>query len=242
MAKADQVLKALLLLFASLKFGSILLSLGSMLLTIWIYATIYGFSFAVGFIAMILIHELGHYFAARQKGLDVGLPTFIPFVGAWINLKDVPLDAETEAYVAYAGPFVGTLAAFGAYFLGRQEHSELLIAISYAGFMINLFNLIPISPLDGGRITQILTPRIWFLGAPMLVALFFWHPSPLLILIAIFAVPSLIAAWRYDPDSPEARAYRDVPANIRAEYAIMYLGLAALLAVMASNVYAELQS
>jgi len=235
------VIKALLLLLATLKLGKILVSAGSMLLTIWIYATVFGFPFAVGFIAMLLIHELGHYFAARQKGLDVGLPTFIPFVGAWIDLKDTPLDAETEAYVAYAGPFVGTLAAFAAYFLGRQENSQLLIAISYTGFMINLFNLIPISPLDGGRITQILTPRIWFLGAPMLVALFFWHPSPLLILIAILAVPSLIAAWRYDPDSPEARAYRNVPAKVRAEYAVMYLGLAALLAVMASNVHAELR-
>ena len=146
------MLKTLLLLLASLKFGKILLSVGSMLLTMWVYATIYGVSFAVGFVAMILIHEMGHYIAARQKGLEVGLPTFIPFVGAWISLKDMPIDAETEAYIAYAGPFVGTLAAFGAYFLGRQENSDLLIAISYAGFMINLFNLIPVSPLDGGRI------------------------------------------------------------------------------------------
>jgi len=230
-------MRTLLLLLTSLKFGKVLLSAGSMVLTIWIYATIYGFPFAVGFVAMIFIHEMGHFIAARQKGLEVGLPTFIPFVGAWINLKDQPHDAETEAYVAYAGPFVGTLAAFAAYFIGRDQASELWMAIAYSGFIINLFNLIPISPLDGGRITQILSPRIWFIGAPLLVALFFYMPSPMLILIAVLSVPSLLAAWRYDPNSPEALAYRDIPFTTKAEYAIMYLGLAAVLALMAHNVH-----
>jgi Zn-dependent protease len=230
-------MKLLLLLLTSLKLGKVLISVGSMLLTIWIYATIYGLPFAAGFVGMIFVHEMGHFIAARQKGLAVGLPTFIPFVGAWINLKDQPMDAETEAYIAYAGPFVGTVAAFAAYFIGRDQGSELWMALAYAGFMINLFNLIPVSPLDGGRITQVLSPRIWLIGAPMLVALFFYMPSPLLILIAILAVPSLLAAWRYDPNSPEALAYRDVPFATKAEYAIMYLGLAALLALMAHNVH-----
>src|SRR5262245_9221413 len=130
-----------------------------MLLTIWIYATIYGLPFAAGFVGMILIHEMGHFIAARQKGLEVGLPTFIPFVGAWINLKDQPMNAETEAYIAYAGPFIGTLGAFAAYFIGRSLGSEMWMALAYSGFIINLFNLIPISPLDGGRITQVLSPR-----------------------------------------------------------------------------------
>jgi Zn-dependent protease len=231
------VIKTLLFLLSSLKFGKVLLSAGSMLLTIWIYATIYGLPFAAGFVAMIFIHEMGHFIAARQKGLEVGLPTFIPFVGAWINLKDQPHNAETEAYIAYAGPFVGTLAAFAAYFIGRDQESELWMAIAYSGFIINLFNLIPISPLDGGRITQILSPRIWFIGAPLLLALFYYMPSPMLILIAVLAIPSLIAAWRYDPNSPEALAYRDIPFTTKVEYAIMYLGLAAVLALMAHNVH-----
>ncbi len=92
-----------------------------MLLTIWVYATIYGLPFAAGFVGLILVHELGHYAAARQKGLDAGLPTFIPFIGAWIALKDKFKDAETEAYVAYAGPFIGTLGAFTVYFIGRAQ-------------------------------------------------------------------------------------------------------------------------
>lgn len=235
------MIKALLLFLASLKLGKVLLSVGSMLLTIWVYTTIYGLPFAAGFVGLILVHELGHYAAARQRGLDVGLPMFIPFLGAWITLKDRLVDAETEAYVAYAGPFIGTLGAFAVYFLGRAQESDLLMALAYSGFMINLFNLIPLSPLDGGRITQILSPRIWFLGVPLLIALFFYFPSPLLILIALLAAPSLLAAWRYDPNSPEALHYRDVSTAVRMEYTILYLGLAAVLALQAYNVHEGLR-
>jgi Zn-dependent protease len=234
-------MSALFLLLSSLKFGKVLLSAASMLLTIWVYATIYGLPFAAGFVGLILVHEFGHYAAARQKGLDAGLPTFIPFIGAWIALKDKFQDAETEAYVAYAGPFVGTLGAFAVYFTGRAQESDLLMALAYSGFMINLINLIPVSPLDGGRITQILSPRIWFLGAPLLAVLFYFYPSPLLILIILLAVPSLLAAWRYDPNSPDAIAYRDVSFATKFEYGVMYLGLAAVLALMAHNVHGSLR-
>jgi Zn-dependent protease len=234
-------MKALFLLLASLKLGKVLLSVGSMLVTIWVYTTIYGLPFAAGFVGLILVHELGHYAAARQKGLDAGLPMFIPFVGAWISLKDKFVNAETEAYIAFAGPFIGTLGALAVYFLGRYQESDLLIALAYSGFMINLFNLIPISPLDGGRITQILSPRIWFAGVPLLIALFFYYPSPLLILIALLAVPSVLAAWRYDPQSPEAQAYRDVSPSTKAEYAVMYLGLAIVLAFLAHGVHEGLR-
>jgi Zn-dependent protease len=219
----------------------VLLSVGTMLLTIWVYTTVYGLPFAAGFVGLLLVHELGHYAAARQRGLDVGLPMFIPFLGAWITLKNRPIDSETEAFVAYAGPFIGTLATFAVYFLARVQASDLLMALAYAGFMINLFNLIPLSPLDGGRIMQILSPRIWFLGVPLLVTLFFCYPSPLLILIAVLALPSVLAAWRYDPNLPEAKAYRDVPTVTRMEYAIMYLGLAAVLALLAYDVHETLR-
>jgi Zn-dependent protease len=218
-----------------------LFSILSMLLTIWVYASIYGLPFAFGFVMMILIHEMGHYVAAKQRGLDVGLPAFIPFVGAWINLREHPHDSETEAYVAYAGPFVGTLAAFAAYFYGKQTNSDLWLAISYSGFILNLFNLLPVSPLDGGRITQVLSPRIWLLGVPMLVALFFYSPSPMLLLIGIMALPNLRAAWRYDPNSPDAVRYRDVSDTVKFEYAVLYLGLAAVLAMMSYHVHEGLQ-
>lgn len=223
----------ILLLLKSKVWFSIL----SMLFTIWVYGTIYGLPFAFGFVMMILVHEMGHYLAAKQRGLDVGLPAFIPFVGAWINLRQHPHNSETEAYVAYAGPFLGTLAAFAVYFYGRHINSDLWMAVAYSGFIINLFNLIPVSPLDGGRITQVLSPRIWLLGAPMLVALFIYNPSPMVLLIGVLALPNLWAAWNYDPNSPEALRYGAVSNRVKLEYSVLYLGLVAILTMMTYHVH-----
>jgi Zn-dependent protease len=226
------VTKLIILLFSGAKLSKVLISVGSMLLTIWVYAQIFGASFAFGFVVMLLIHEMGHYVAARQRGLNVGLPAFIPFVGAWINLREHPHSSETEAYVAYAGPFVGTLAAFAAFYQAQITGDDFWMALAYSGFMLNLFNMLPISPLDGGRITQVLSPRIWLLGAPLLAALFFYRPSPMLVLIGVMCIPSLLAAWRYDANAPEALAYRDLPDKTRYEYMLMYFGLTAFLAIM----------
>jgi Zn-dependent protease len=217
-----------------------LFSLLTMLGTIWVYAQFYGAPFAIGFVLLIAIHEMGHYLAARQRGLAVGLPAFIPFVGAWINLREMPRTAEVEAYVAYGGPFIGTLAAFACYFYGVYSGEDLYRALAYTGFVLNLFNLIPVSPLDGGRITQILSPRIWFLGVPFLGALFLWHPSPLLLLVVLLALPSLWAAWRYDPNAPANVAYRDVPMATKVEYGLLYLGLVAVLGLMSYAVHGDL--
>lgn len=232
--------KLLILLFSGAKLSKVVLSVGSMLFTIWVYAQIYGLAFAAGFVGLILIHEMGHYIAARQRGLDVGLPAFIPFVGAWINLREQPRDAETEAYVAFAGPFVGTLAAFACYFYGRQTGFDLWIALAYSGMIINLFNMIPLSPLDGGRITQVLSPRIWLLGVPLLIGLFLYRPSPMLVMIGILALPNVLRAWRGAPETPEELAYRDIPEATRYEYVLMYFGLTAFLAIMAHEIHSGL--
>ena len=146
------------------------------------------------------------------------------------------MNVETEAYVAAGDPLVGTVAATGVYLWGRQTDSELLLAISYAGLFLNFFNLIPLSPLDGGRITAILSPRVWFLGVPMMLALMLYRPSPLLVLIAILAIPALREAWRYDPTAPEHRAYYHAPLALKLEYGSFYLALAAYLALMTQSV------
>jgi Zn-dependent protease len=229
-------MKALMLLlftfFKSAKLAKFFLSAATILLSIGTYTMMYGWQYGVGFVALILIHEMGHYFAAREKNLEVGLPTFIPFVGAWIQLKEQPMNAEVEAYVAYAGPFVGSIAAFGLYFLGKEYHSGLLMALAQAGFLINLFNLIPISPLDGGRITAIISPRIWLLGAPLLVALWFFHPSPMLILVAILSYPQLVKAWKYKPDDPANKSYYGIDPKVKFEYTVLYLILVSVLGLM----------
>jgi len=235
-----KMLKLLTLLLSSAKFAKLAVTGGTMLLSVFVYAVFFGWWYAVGFVLMLLLHELGHYIAARRRGLDVGLPTFIPFVGAWVQLKDRPHDAETEAYVGLGGPLLGTMAAVAVYYLGLDRDSMLLIAIAYAGFVLNLFNLIPLPPFDGGRITAVLGPRIWFLGVPILVALFLYRPNPLLLIVALLAAPQLLAAWRHDPNAPEAKAYYEVGRATRWRYACWYLGLAAFLALMAYDAHSIL--
>ena len=183
------MIKTLLLLLKAGKLGKVLLSGGTMLLSVIAYSWIFGWWYAVGFVGLIFVHEMGHFIAARQRGLDVGAPTFIPFVGAWIELKDMPRDAETEAYVGIAGPLAGTLGALACFYLARNYDSRLLLALAYAGFFLNLFNLMPLAPFDGGRVTAVISPKLWLIGVPILVGLFFYRPSPLLILMAFIAAP-----------------------------------------------------
>ena len=230
-------MKLLLLLLSAGKLGKLLTTGGTMLVSVVAYAFVFGWRYAAGFVALIFLHEMGHFLAARQRGLAVGAPTFIPFVGAWIELKDQPRDAETEAWIGFAGPLLGSIAALACYFAARESDSRLLLALAYAGFFLNLFNLIPLSPFDGGRITAVLSPRIWLLGVPVLVAIFFWRPSPLLVLMAVLAAPQVLKAWRYDPQAPENRAYYAASAETRLSYALYYLGLLAFLAVMAHDTH-----
>ena len=224
-------MKALAALLLAGKMGKVLTSGGTMLLSVFAYAFVFGWWYAVGFVVLLFVHEMGHFLAARKRGLNVGLPTFIPFVGAWIQLKEQPMDAETEAFVGIAGPMLGSAAAFVCYMAARETGSGLLMALAYAGFFLNLFNLIPLSPLDGGRIVSVISPKIWFLGVPILVGLFFWIPSPLLVLIAILALPQIWSVLS-GKAALESRYYEAAPA-VRIEYAAQYLALAGFLAIMA---------
>ena len=232
-------MKILLLLISGLKFGKLLTTGGTMLISVVAYSFVFGWRYAVGFVLLILVHEMGHYVAARQRGLSVGAPTFIPFVGAWIQLKDLPHDAETEAYVGMGGPLVGSIGALACYYLGRALGSDLLLALSYSGFFLNLFNLIPISPFDGGRITAVISPRLWLAGVPILIALFFVWPSPLLIVMAFLAAPAVMQAMRGET-TPEQRAYYTVSVETRLSYGALYLALAGFLAIMCHELHEEL--
>lgn len=234
-------MKLLFLLFKTLKFGKLLTTGGTMLLSIAVYALMFGWRYAVGFVLLIFVHEMGHYIAARRRGLDVGAPTFIPFVGAWIQLKQMPHDAETEAYVGLAGPLVGSLGALACFYAARSTGSNLLLALSYSGFFLNLFNLIPISPFDGGRVCAAISPKLWLVGVPILVGLFFYRPSPLLILMAVLAFPQVMKVLRGTETEAE-KAYYVVKPETRLGYATAYLGLAAFLAVMCQDLHAELGS
>lgn len=235
------MIKLLTALFAAGKLGKVMLTAGTMLFSMLAYSWLFGWPYAVGFVLLIFVHEMGHFLAAKQRGLNVGAPTFIPFVGAWIQLKEQPINVETEAYVAFAGPVVGTAGAMACYFWAREYNSQLVMALAYSGCMLNLFNLIPISPLDGGRITAILSPKVWLLGVPLLVALFFYSQSPMLILIGVLAYPQIKEAlWPKARDEEEHARYYFANPNDRINYGVMYLGLVGFLALMTYEIHTAL--
>ncbi|RXT13521.1 site-2 protease family protein [Ammoniphilus sp. CFH 90114] len=154
-------LKFLLPLLKLGKFGG---TIWSMALMIGAYAVIYPWSFAIGIVVMIFIHEMGHILAAKRKGIPVSAPAFIPFVGALITMKKQPVDAQTEAYLAFGGPVIGTLGALAALGLGVALDSPALLSVAQVGFFLNLINLIPVHPLDGGRIVTAISRWLWVVG------------------------------------------------------------------------------
>jgi len=236
-AAQSAIVRGGLLAVAAAKFGKLTLTAGTMIVSIWAYSLVFGWPYAAGFVLLILVHEMGHFLAARQRGLDVGAPTFIPFVGAWIQLKEIPHNAEMEAYVGLAGPLAGTIGSVICFLAGEYFSSPLLLALSYAGFFINLFNLVPLSPFDGGRITAVLSPRVWLVGAPLLIALFLWRPSPILIVMAILAAPKVMEAFRYDPRRSKNALYYATTTRTKAVYGAIYLGLVGFLALASYEVH-----
>lgn len=234
------MLKALFLLLNFAKLGPIVKTGGTMIISVFAYAWLFGWRYAVGFVLLIFVHELGHYVAARRAGLKVGVPTFIPFVGAWIELKDQPMDARVEAKIALAGPVAGTVGALVCYFVASDTGSPLLLALAYSGFMLNLWNLLPINPLDGGRIVGLLSPKIWLLGAPILGVLLVTRPSPMLLLLLILALPSIWSVWRGTWHANLPENYYEQPLPVKLQYGAAYLGLAVYLAMMSGEVHDQL--
>jgi Zn-dependent protease len=153
--------KNILLVLKSAKFLTPFLS---MLVSIWAYAQFAPLEFAVGLVILLLIHELGHVLAAKWRGLPVSAPLFIPFLGALITMKRHPRDAETEAFIALGGPVIGTLGALAFLWCGLLLGSPILIQLSFLGLLLNLVNLIPIHPLDGGRISVAVSRWLWLVG------------------------------------------------------------------------------
>jgi Zn-dependent protease len=137
-----------------IKFGAFSLKFFGIFLAIGGYALIWGWRFAIGFVLLILVHELGHYLEARRQGLHPALPVFIPFLGAYVAIKDAPFDPWRNGLVSIAGPIAGGLASLATLAAGEQLDSRLLLALAYSGFFLNLFNLIPIGFLDGGFILR----------------------------------------------------------------------------------------
>ena len=211
---------------------------GSMLVSIAAYALLWGWKFAVGFVLLLLVHELGHVGEAKRQGLPVSAPMFIPFLGALIMLRELPEDAWNEAKVAIAGPIVGGLGAAAVWGVGEALDSELLVALAFTGFFLNLFNLAPISPLDGGRIVAAIHPGLWLVGLAVLLGLTILAPNPILILILVLGGLESWRRWRLR-GRPESETYYRVSRRRRFVTGIAYVVLAALLTAGMSATFVE---
>jgi Zn-dependent protease len=228
--------------FLIVKFGGVLLKLKvfttgiSMLVSVAAYAWIWGLPFAIGFVLLIFVHELGHVIELRRQGVPASAPLFIPFLGAVIGMKELPDDAWKEARVALAGPILGSVGAAACWVAAEVTGSELLMGLAFVGFFLNLFNLIPIVPLDGGRAAGALHPVLWFVGLLMMVGLVVLNPNPLLVIIVLLGGLDLWRRWR---ERGAAGDYYRLTVAQRATVGVVYLGLVVVLALAMSATYVE---
>jgi Zn-dependent protease len=208
----------LLVKFAKLK------TLLTMLVAVWAYASIWGLPFAVGFVFLLFVHELGHGLVLQQQGIPAGAPVFIPFVGAVIAMKGMPRNAYVEALVGIGGPALGTVGAMICRGVGGITAEPFWYALASTGFLLNLFNMLPISPLDGGRIAGIISRWLWLPGFALGGVLFFKTKSPLLFLILVFGVLTFFRTLKHTPTT-----YYEVDGKSRGLIALSYFGLIAVM-------------
>lgn len=203
--KATKVLKGLSAALKGLKAAGPLVTLGTMTLSIWAYSFALGWKLALALVILLLVHEMGHVIACRKKGFNVRAPLFIPFVGALI-FAPPNMSREEESYIGYGGPLLGSVGALLVYALWwvMPSHPETLLMAAYFGIFLNLFNLMPVSPLDGGRILQSVGTWIRWVGLVILMALtiFMQDVGWLFIWLVVLSdfriwrrVPIMIAVW-----------------------------------------------
>lgn len=216
--------KVKFLLVPILKFFPFILKTGgTMILTIGVYASMWGWKWAVGFVLLIFIHELGHLVSARKFGLNAGWPVFIPFMGAFIALKDAPKNAWIESWVGISGPLFGAAAALVCHSLGEMFDIPLLIGLAWSGYWLNLFNLIPIGQLDGGHVATALSPWLWVVGLGVMGWMAFQHPNFIIFIILAASLPRIFKLFR--KRSPEEETFYQISSNQRWAMGSLYFAL-----------------
>jgi Zn-dependent protease len=222
-------LKAILVLLPKLK---LLASSGTILVSLAAYALLWGWSFAAGFVALLFVHEMGHAIALRREGIKASAPMFIPFLGAVIAARSLGDNATAEARVGLAGPILGSIGAAACVLVWHVTGNDLWRALAFTGFFLNLFNLLPVVPLDGGRAMAAMAPWMWFVGFAAMIPLAVIFPNPIILLILVFAGFETYKRWqqRRSGGVVQERYYRVRPLD-RALVAAVYLSLVALLVV-----------
>jgi Zn-dependent protease len=196
--------KGKLLLLGLTKISTLL----SMIAFFAVYWGLFGWKFALGFVLSIYVHEMGHVFALRKYGIAATAPMFIPFVGAIVRMKQYPANVGQDARVGLAGPIWGLGAAVFAWACALITGLPIWYAIAHTGAWINLFNLIPIWQLDGGRGFRALTRKQR--GIALGVALVMWMltQETMLLLISIGAGYRLFSKdYAPEPDNMALTQY-----------------------------------
>jgi Zn-dependent protease len=218
--------KGVVLLLLKVKFVGTALT---MLVSIGAYALLFPVWFAVGIVVLIWVHEMGHVVQLRREGIPASAPMFIPFLGAFVAMKQMPKDALAEARVGLAGPLLGTLGGIATLGLYAVTREPLFLGLAYFDFIINLFNLAPLLPLDGGRAVGTMSLAFQVVGLLVMVALFF--VAPIMALIALLGLPELWNRWK-TRNTPEGRAYYDIPLGSRVAVGVVYVGLIVVLGLL----------
>jgi Zn-dependent protease len=231
--KLGAKLKALLLLLPKIK---LLTTSGTMLVSVAAYSLIWGWKFAIGFVLLIFVHEMGHVLQLRREGIKASAPMFIPFMGAVIWAKSLGANALAEARVGLAGPVLGSVGAAALIPVASATGNDLFMALAFTGFFLNLFNLLPIVPLDGGRAAAALSPKLWIIGLAGVIALTIAFPNPIILIIALMSGVEGWRRWKSRND-PGAREYYRVEPRHRLMVAAVYVGLIALLALGMSETH-----
>jgi Zn-dependent protease len=218
--------------FIALKGAKFATTSVSMLVSIAAYTLLFGLPFAVGFVALLFVHEMGHYIQLRREGVQPGRMIFIPLLGAVVSARSFGGTALAEARVGLAGPILGSLGALAVAIVSVLTDSEMLRALAFTGFFLNLFNLLPVVPLDGGRAMAAMAPWMWFLGLGAVITLVFVYPNPILILIAVFGSLEVYRRWNDRKKGLDGNpAYYAVPGKYRLLVGAVYVGLIVALAI-----------
>jgi Zn-dependent protease len=226
-AKFFAVIKSGLLLLPKAK---ILTTAGTALVSVVLYSLVFGWWFAVGFVVLLFVHEMGHVVQLRREGIRATAPVFVPFLGAVVGMKQLPDDALTEARVGLAGPILGTAGAAVCLAIAEATNSPMLRALAYVGFLINLINLVPLVPFDGGRAMAAMAPGLWFVGLGVMVVLLLVTGNPFLLIFVLFGGMETYRRWKLrGTRSLEQAAYYRVSPRNRVLVGAVYIGLMVVL-------------
>jgi Zn-dependent protease len=234
-AKFWAAIKGVLLLLPKAK---LLTTAGTAIVSVVAYSLFFGWTFAVGFVILLFVHEMGHVIQLRREGVKASAPMFIPFLGAVVMMKSMPEDAVAEARVGLAGPILGTAGAAVCLAIAEATGSDLLRALAYVGFLLNLINLVPIVPFDGGRAMAAMAPAMWFVGIGAMVALLLLTGNPFLLIFIVLGGMETWRRWKLRSSrSLEQAAYYRVPRRSRLLIGAVYVGLIVLLAAGMEHAY-----